>query len=753
MSFGARAILTREIEASFQGSHPAAVVLWLDRVEPALVAEAKNRPGVVFAEARRLVRARVEVAPGDWRTLLLFGIADFNNLRVSTFRPVSGAWPPQTGAALVEQSALPVVRVGIGGSLHIRVPGGSIADLPVSGIVHDPGMAPGWQDNAGYAYVSPVTLQQLGQGGDLDELRVTINGDRNEAARVAADLASWLAAKVRNVQRVEVPLREHPHAEHMQTMLMLITVFSALALLLSGALAANVMTALLAKQVRQIGVMKTLGATTGQVLRLYLTLIFLLSAVGVALGVPLGAVLARAFAGFAAQQLNLVIQNRSIPPSTFFLETLLGVIVPTLAAFVPLLRAVRMTAREAIQDTGMQVPIAGRAGRGRFARFFEDRRFALAFRNLFRRPARLWLTLTALAMGGAALITAVNVYESLLRAVDVSLDARGDNIDVRLLRPTDAQRLQARVAALPGVQRVEAWGAALPTIELANTAGTAVGTGRYALLAPPDNTRLLRVPVVEGRWPRVGETGAVVVNGNLQAQEPNMGLNRKMTLLLAGRNLPVRIVGVVEEVSPAALYTNPATMAALFGKPHTAGALRVVAAAGQEQKVATALEDVLADNGLFPTFLMTRDTLRRSMTDHFMILLMLLSSAALSAIVVGGLGLATSMSLNVLERVREIGVLRAIGATPGGVLRLLLAEGAALAACSVLLAIALSFPLSALVGAVVGKYGLHVMLPFLVSLPAMAGWFGIAAVVSVVACLIPSRGALRLPVREVLAHE
>lgn len=197
VALGARSVLLREIPASFATAEPPAVVVWLEDVDSQVLEGVRALPGVVDADARRLVRARVEVAPGDWRTLLLFGVRDFADLRVSAFETLEGQWPPERGAVLVERSGLPVLGAGTGDALTVRVPGGALASLPIRGVVHDPALAPGWQDNAAYAYTSRETLSDLGLGSHLDELRITVTGsmggDRSVAGRVADNTADWLA--------------------------------------------------------------------------------------------------------------------------------------------------------------------------------------------------------------------------------------------------------------------------------------------------------------------------------------------------------------------------------------------------------------------------------------------------------------------------------------------------------------------------------------------------------------------------------
>ena len=67
--------------------------------------------------------------------------------------------------------------------------------------------------------------------------------------------------------------------------------------------------------------------------------------------------------------------------------------------------------------------------------------------------------------------------------------------------------------------------------------------------------------------------------------------------------------------------------------------------------------------------------LRTTISTAFDVIIIFLLAMAVLLGVVGGLGLMGTMSINVLERTREIGVMRAIGASNSSVLRIVLAEG------------------------------------------------------------------------------
>jgi putative ABC transport system permease protein len=110
-----------------------------------------------------VVRARVQVG-NDWRPILLFVADDFNDLRLNRFYRQSGAWPPPTGTVLLERSAIVMARANTGAVLQIMAPSGATATLPVSGIAHDPGLAPAWQERSVYAYATRSTLAMVGEG-------------------------------------------------------------------------------------------------------------------------------------------------------------------------------------------------------------------------------------------------------------------------------------------------------------------------------------------------------------------------------------------------------------------------------------------------------------------------------------------------------------------------------------------------------------------------------------------------------------
>ena len=142
-----------------------------------------------------------------------------------------------------------------------------------------------------------------------------------------------------------------------------------------------------------------------------------------------------------------------------------------------------------------------------------------------------------------------------------------------------------------------------------------------------------------------------------------------------------------------------------------------------------------------------RNVLLFTVVVAFLILMALLLAA------VGGLGLASTMSINMLERVREVGILRAIGASNVSVRQIVLAEGIAIAVVSWGVGTALSFFTSPIFSRELGLALIKIPLRYQYSFAAAGIWFFILLAIAIVASLGPARTAVRMTVREVLAYE
>ncbi len=750
-ALNARAILQREIATSYQRAKSPDLVLWYDRIDAHLLDEVRAQPGVAEADARRVASTRMEGRNGTWVPTRLLVMRDFSDQRTGLVHQHGGTWPASGNGILIEQSSLPLLAAAPGQSLRIRTPGGGITTLPIMGVVHDPAVAPSTQERIVYAYVTPATAAQIGQNPDLDQLVVLMEDRSSGVAEMAGDLRDSMAKKNAAPLRVEALPYGHPHAALMNAMLRVLGVMAVMAFTCSAALAAFVVSLWMKREVRQVGIMKTIGARSHQLVGQYLALVTPLVVVVNALALPLGALAGRALVRFYETNLNIDVTNRAAPAGLWLGELLCALSIPLIAMALPIVRAARMSAREAIHDPGITAQTAPPTLAAKLIHFPGSRQWAFALRNTFRRPWRLAVTLLALSTGGALLLTSCNLYESLMNVVDLSLAGQGHDIEVTLPRAVAAGRLESLARSIPGVEIAEAWrraGVGLVTAAEESQLGSAPHS--FALTGYPSDTRLLKMPATEGRWPFPEENDAIVITRFVQNEIPALKVGSEVTLQSRDRRTTVRVVGLVDEIVTPMLYANFPAYAAITGPGDASTDLRVKTS--QPEAVVRALDDAFLDARIYVGQIQTRADRREVLDEHFLVVTTVAKMIALATGLVGAICLAAFASLNVLERAREVGVIRTLGATPRTVTVIFLAESGAIASLSALLAVAIALPATQALNDMTSRNLLQVAVPLVVSRAGL-GWLGGGLLVVLLGVCLPVTRLLRLSVRDALAYE
>ena len=749
-ALNARAVLEREIGVSYARAKSPELVLWFDRVDTSLLGEVRALPGVAAADARRITATRVEGLNGAWVPTRLVIMRDFADQRTGLVHQHEGAWPTRNGI-LIEQSSLPLLVAKVGEPLRIRTPGGGIATLPIVGVVHDTAVAPSTQERIIYAYLTPASAALIGQNPELDQLTVLMSDRSNGVADFANDVRDTLAKKQHPPARVEALPFGHPHAALMNAMLRVLGVMAAMAFTCSAALAAFVVSLWMKREVRQVGIMKTIGARSHQLAGQYLALVGPLVVLATALALPLGTLAGRALIAYYETNLNIDVLNRAAPSQLWLAEILCALGIPLLAMTAPIVRAARMSAREAIHDPGITGQTVARPWIAKLIQVRGNRQWTFALRNSFRRPWRLAITLLALSSGGVLLLTSCNLYASLMNVVDLALAEQGHDLEVSVPRAIPGAQLESLARRIPGVARAEAWRRAGVGLVIA---GEEDELGRephrFGLTAYPVDTQLLKMPAVEGRWPLATETDAIVMTRFVQNQIRGLKVGDTVTLHFRDREKKVRIVGLVDEIVTPMLYTSFPTYEAVTGLGDAAVSLRLKTA--QPAAVVAALDDAFLDARLQVAQIQTRANRREVLDEHFAVVTTVADFVALAACLVGTISLAAFACLNVLERAREIGVIRTLGATPRTVAAIFLAETGAIAGLSALLALVISLFATQALNTMTSRQLLQVAVPLIVSGKGLA-WVGGGIFAVLLGVWLPVSRLLRMSVRDALAYE
>lgn len=763
--WGAASSLRQELPANYRAIHPASAVLHTTLFHDAMVDAIEGMPDVAVAEGRQKALVRYLDADGEWHDMELFSLGDFEESRVNMVRSVQGAWPPPEREILIERNSVQVMDVGDGGSITLETSQGEQRTLHIAGLAHDMNQAPAQVTGVPYGYVSQDTLEWLGLPRGYNELHLLVLESRYDLeyiTEVAQEATEKFERAGHVVYWTEVPEPgTHFAQQFMPTILFILTSLGLLALLLSSFLVINVITAIVTQQIKQIGIMKAVGATPRQIGSLYYRMVMIYGLSAILISVPLGVVGSTVFARFLAWQLNFDIGSFVVIPSALVIEMVIGLLIPVLAAMVPIRSAVGTTVREAIQDQGLEMTDGGRMHvdeilQQQLARLPLTRPIRLSIRNTFRRKGRLVRTLIPLILGGAIFMTVLTVRASLFRTLEQMLASQGFDVQIRLTHPQRVPRLEHEAYQVPEVATVEGWFQAegIPIRDDGSEGDSVV------VSALPAQTQIFEPDLVAGRWLEPDDTNAIVVPTALLIDEPELALGKELRLRINNEETSWRIVGLNEvfqpPIAPKVVYVNLPHYWRLMGNTGRANSIRILTNehdAASHAAAALAMERRLeaANFEIRSTRTATED--RDVLTERFNIITIILMTMAFLMAIVGALGLMGTMSINVLERTREIGVMRAIGASTNTVLLLFIVEGVAIGAISWVGAFILCQPMSRMMSRTVGMTFAKLPLDYTFAWAAPVLWMLIVLAVSSLASLVPARGAAQLTVRDTLAYE
>ena len=768
MVMGAQIIVDRNLPEAYAAINPASGTLYtFNTFDDKMVASVEALPEVAQAEARRSVNVRFRTAGSEeWRNLTLIAIPDYENVTINKIRPVSGEYPPPLREALIERAsfsdAVGLGDVAIGDELIVEPPSGKLRSLRIAGSVHDMSGAPAFMSGAGSGYISFDTLAWLNEPRDYNELVFVVADNPmdeehiNEVAKLIEKRMESSGVSV--LFALVFPPGEHPAQNFLDAFSLILGGIGVLALGLSGFLIVNTLSAILAQHIRQIGIMKAIGARAGQISAMYLVMSLMFGVLALAFAIPLGALGAAGLASIFSGLLNFDVEGWRPKPEVVIVQTVIAISAPLLAALWPILRGVRITVREAISEIGL--------GKGHFGRSFLDRvlvalrRIApmgrpmqISIRITFRRKARLALTLITLSLASVIFISIFSIRASLQQTLLDALALFDYDVQVVFDRAYRTDRIVQQVQDMPGVESVETWGfGTARRIRPDDTEGEAI-----VVYAPGSDTTMLHPILVEGRWLEAEDDNAIVLNTDALRDESDIAVGSVVTLNINGKEREWVVVGIIRGVLTGAnAFVNDRYFGYITNEVNRAqvSLVRLTDRSPENQLLlGQQIEQSYRNAGFRVQQMGTIAQLRSTISTAFDVIIVFLLAMAVLLGVVGGLGLMGTMSINVLERTREIGVMRAIGASNSSVLRIVLAEGLIIGLISWTIGWVIALPASRVLTMALGQALLQAAPSYIFSTGGAILWLLIVLAVAFMASYLPARHASQLTVREVLSYE
>ncbi|HLO13804.1 MAG TPA: FtsX-like permease family protein [Anaerolineales bacterium] len=772
---GAYQIISNDMSVSYSANKPANIELRMRDFDEDVLTMIQNQRGVENAEGRRVFNMRVRV-PGTekWTTLDMVAFDDFKKNAIDLLTPIEGQILPKKREVLLEQDALQHIDTGVGKLLEFQLPDGSTKTLPVAGIVQDTAAGAGDFLASPYGYITTDTLEYLGQPRLFNRALVIVSQGGDDILYIR-DMGAKLKDKVEKNGGTVIRLRfskthEHPLADTVNAILGILLALGILIVFLSSSLIANTLNALLNQHLRYIGVIKLVGGQRRQVFFMYLALIMAFGILALIIAIPLGGQGAYGLALFIANKLNFNLLGYRIVPIALIVQIVVGLLVPVIAGLVPVINGSRITVLRALSGGFAEDVNHAKEGEKRLPWFdwmqvkatrmlakrgvHIPRPFVISLRNTFRRKNRLILTLFTLTMGGAIFIAVFNVRVTLHDYIgqigkyfvaDVSLDFD---------RPYRLEEIQQKVMTIDGIQHVEGW--QFVSGELLDQKKQVLEN--VNMFGPPADSQLIDPLLVSGRWIRADDVRKLAISEGALKYFPGLKPGDRINLKIDDKEEIWEVVGIFkfverEGVLAYAPYEYVSKVNHLVNRAYSFRLVTDRHDRPYQDAKAEELDKYFRDQGFKVRVAEAgRASLDTAVESLDTLVVFLLIMAILTAIV-GSMGLTGTMGMNVLERTREIGIMRAIGADDRAVMRTVIAEGVFIGTISFGLAVILSIPFTYLLSTIVSLAVFQTPITVVFTYTGYAIWLGLVLVLSAIASILPARNAARLTIREVLAYE
>ena len=765
-----RNLLVTGMHDSWVDSAPAMIgMIAAPGVDDETIQVLRRVEGVVDVEGAGTGTVEWRLHPGDeWQAAFLSMRDEYDRQRFFRVTLLSGRWPDDDQSLVLGQGTDTVYGARVGERVTIRVDGRE-RPFTVVGIVNDPlATPPGFGGGASF-FVTREAYERVFDTRNFNQIYATApvfeeeavtavaNRLRDKLERQGVDTYGFLPPTQSRISNPD----KHFFQDAMDGIFMLLGVMAVLALGLGLFLVYNTISAVISQQVDQIGVMKAIGANSRQVLIIYLLYVFAFGLLALLLAVPLGALGGWSLNVFLMNTFNAEPEGFSLSPQAIGAQVLIALIAPLLVAIVPVMSGARVTVREAINTYGLGTSVSW-LDRTLARMRHVSRLPLLTVSNTFRHKGRVALTEITLVLSGLIFMMVMSVGDSTEYTFNELLFTIL-NSDINLLLE-DGERIETAeglALAHPDVQAAEMWGFGSGTVHTQTVAGSDDDPALVMFGLPPQ-TELYGYQMRAGRWLAEGDGYAAVMNQEL-AQDLGVGVGDWITVDegVSGES-DWQIVGLSFDPLLGNSIQVPREVL-LREQVHVgrANSLWIQLRPGAEtrdQEIVTELRRLFNGRGLDVApggALSGQDTSTEVVTainTQFRSIVVLLATMAVLIGLVGSISLSGVLSLNVIERQREIGVMRAIGAPTWDITRMFVGEGLILSWLSWLIAFPLSVPAGWLMtGALSAALGSEIVYRYTPQGAAL--WLAIITVLGALASWLPARRAGRISVRESLIYQ
>ena len=767
--FGMMGQLTPELNRVHRAIVPAhSRIILAKSVDQTTIDRLESIDGVAGIEGTNQLSIRYRLTTDDaWQPGVLIMRADYDEQRYNLLQLKAGDWPRRNNIGLDIRSAQ-YLNLEFGDKVIFELDGCDRA-LALSGkIRYHFVTSPDFGDDPHF-FIDARGLERFNiPNGQFNQLLVRVDPYSEALAREAASEIKERLGKVGIgvAGTVHYDPDEHWGQQFFDGVYVVLQLLAGVSLVMSVVLIFNTLTALIAQQTDQIGVMKAVGGRTGTIIKVYLAGVLVYGTLALIVSLPLGSLLAFSASRYFLDIFNIDYDVFQCSTQALIIQAVAAIAVPLLAGLWPVLSGARITVRQAIASYGL----GGNFGNNVLDRWVErlGARFfsgpaAMALGNMVRRKGRLVLTQLVLTTAGTLFLMVMTLSSSISLTVDNDLGRRGYQTRLSFEDNQRIDHLVKLAESLDEVRQAEVWFSSSVALLRAGQRTREAGIGAR-LIGIPAGSEMYRPKIVAGRWlqPADGADRAarVIVINEETAEDNHIRLGETVTLDLGHLGDHTwQVVGFYRMLSvgysPDDIYAPQKTIFRTTPKHNV----------GRELLIRTRSDDVAqveaVTDRLKALFEQRNWDIRESQTIHedrhffdnfFAEYLAMLSVPAMIMAAVGGIGLMGSLSISVVERTKEIGVLRAIGAKTPVIMEMFIMEGVLQGLISWVIAAPLSYILGQPMAALMGQAVFRMDLDYQYNLTALLIWLATVLFISTLASVLPACNATAISVRASLAY-
>ncbi len=754
------------MDNAHQQSQPSHISLILKQdVNFAVAEQIKQIAGV--ADVDRVTQFTVQfktASQQQWQTGTVLFRPDYQVQKYDQMTLLSGSFPHSKNIA-VERLSARFAKLKMDEVIEFATPTGA-EKLAVKGIIRHPFVKPPAFGGQLHFFIAPELAPTFGiTEQTFRQLLVQIKPPYSveQARLIAGEIRAKLA---KSGIGVNATLLQNPQ-EHWGRAIfsgihLVLTVMAWASLALSSVLILNTIAALITQQTDQIGIMKSLGARRWTIAKIYLSEVFILSLIALLIAIPLSWAGAYYSSRWILDLFNIELHGFIYSERALWAMLAGGLTAPLLAALWPIWKGASMSVRQAIGSYGLGADF----GSGGFDRWLERKAgsllptlYAVALGNLLRRKARLLWTQSVLIIAGVLFIVIISLIASVNLTLDNELARSRYAVRVGFAQNQTAEQIEKIVHAISPTAGLEFWNRVPAEIFYREKLLRQSGSLGAQIIGLPSTSTMYQPLIESGRWfnhtddkqnrlvlnaataelngIKVGDTVKVNLMNRPAKQWQVIGLYR----WFAGSGYAVEpVYAPLSSIQPP-LQNQPSHSFALLSAN--------INALAEEKDYANQLKTAFQKQHIPLDFYTTHSRLeqRQFAQNQFRPITSMLLGLASMVAAVGAIGLSGNLAISVLQRSREIAVLRAIGANSAAIFKLFMLEGLLHGLLAWLVSIPCAYLVAEPLAKKLGITMLGIKLDFVFSWVSVGLWLGLVLILVILAGYLPARHATKIAVR------